>query len=75
MLSEPQQRVCLRVLCVSPRLFMSTPTIEQVMQDGALVWRVDHGGMTRYFREDWRARWHYEQCIRLSRAKRTGKSG
>ena len=43
MLSEPQQRVCLRVLCVSPRLFMSTPTIEQVMQNGALVWRVHHG--------------------------------
>ena len=62
-------------LRISPLFFMSTPTIEQVMQDGALVWRVDHGGMTRYFREDWRARWHYEQCIRLSRTKKTGKSG
>ena len=61
--------------CVSPRLFMNTPTIEQVKKDGALVWRVEHGGMTRYFREDWRARWHYEQCIRLSRTKKTGKSG
>lgn len=58
-----------------PPFFMSTPTIEQVMQNGALVWRVHHGGMTREFREDWRARWHYEQCIRLSRTKKTGKSG
>ena len=54
---------------------MSTPTIEQVMQNGALVWRVHHAGITREFREDWRARWHYEQCIRLSRTKKTGKSG
>ena len=58
-----------------PPFFMSTPTIEQVMQNGALVWRVHHAGMTREFREDWRARWHYEQCIRLSRNKKTGKSG
>jgi hypothetical protein len=52
---------------------MSTPTIEQVKKDGALVWRVHHAGMTRYFREDWRARYHYESCIRLSRTRKLGK--
>ena len=56
-----------------PPFFMSTPTIEQVKQNGALVWRVHHAGMTREFREDWRARWHYEQCIRLSRTRKLGK--
>ena len=55
--------------------FMSKPTMKQVEKDGLLVWEVSHGGMVRYFREDWRARWHYEQCIRLSRTKKTGKSG
>ena len=53
--------------------FMSKPTIRQVKQNGQLVWQVHHAGMTREFREDWRARWHYEQCIRLSRTKRLGK--
>jgi len=52
---------------------MSTPTIEQVMQNGALVWRVHHRGMTREFREDWRARWHYEACMRYYRTKVLGR--
>ncbi len=55
--------------------FMSKPTMKQVEKDGLLVWEVSHGGMTRYFREDWRARWHYEQCIRLYRSRLNGKSG
>ena len=72
----PVPACCARLgqaVCVSPRLLMSTPTIEQVKKDGALVWRVHHAGMTRYFREDWRARYHYESCIRLSRTKKLGK--
>ena len=55
--------------------FMSKPTMKQVEKDGLLVWEVSHGGMVRYFREDWRARWHYEQCIRLYRSRLNGKSG
>jgi len=54
---------------------MSTPTIQQVRQDGALVWQVDHAGMTRFFKYDWQAKHYWESCIRLSRTKKTGKSG
>jgi len=59
----------------TPRSFFMKPTIKQVEKDGLLVWEVSHGGMVRYFREDWRARWHYEQCIRLYRSRLNGKSG
>jgi len=54
---------------------MSKPTMKQVEKDGLLMWEVSHGGMVRYFCEDWRARWHYEQCIRLYRSRLNGKSG
>ena len=53
---------------------MSTPTIQQVRQDGALVWEVHHAGMTRFFKYDWQAKHYWESCIRLSRTKKTGKS-
>ena len=59
----------------TPRSFFMKPTMKQVEKDGLLVWEVSHGGMVRYFREDWRARWHYEQCIRLYRSRLNGKSG
>ena len=59
----------------TPRSFFMKPTIKQVEKDGLLMWEVSHGGMVRYFREDWRARWHYEQCIRLYRSRLNGKSG
>tara|TARA_R100001480_G_scaffold65860_1_gene77668 strand:- start:43 stop:249 length:207 start_codon:yes stop_codon:yes gene_type:complete len=55
--------------------FMAKPAMKQVEKDGLLLWEVSHGGMVRQFREDWRARWHYEQCIRLYRSRLNGKSG
>ena len=55
--------------------FMSKPTMKQVEKDGLLVWEVSHGGMVRYFKHDWQANWHYEQCIRLYRSRLNGKSG
>jgi len=58
-----------------PRSFFMRPTMKQVEKDGLLLWELSHGGMVRYFREDWRARWHYEQCIRLYRSRLNGKSG
>ena len=36
------------------------PTIKQVNKDGLMLWEVSHGGMTRYFKHDWQANWHYE---------------
>tara|TARA_B100000925_G_scaffold281668_1_gene253668 strand:- start:227 stop:433 length:207 start_codon:yes stop_codon:yes gene_type:complete len=55
--------------------FMAKPAMKQIEKDGLLLWEVSHGGMVRQFREDWRARWHYEQCIRLYRSRLNGKSG
>jgi len=52
---------------------MSKPTIRQVNQNGQLVWEVAHGGMVRYFQHDWKARWHFEQCLRYYRTKILGK--
>ena len=59
----------------SPRapFFMSKPTMKQVEKDGLLVWEVSHGGMVRYFREDWKARYHFESALRYYRTKVLGK--
>ena len=52
---------------------MTKPTIKQVQQDGLLVWEVSHGGVVRYFKHDWKARWYYESCVRYYRTKILGK--
>jgi len=51
------------------------PTIKQVKENGTLLWEVCYAGMVRRFREDWRARWHYESAVRLYRSRLTGKHG
>ena len=48
---------------------MSRPTIKQVDKDGTLLWEVSHLGITRYFKHDWQANWHYESCVRYYRNK------
>jgi len=53
--------------------FMSKPAMKQVEKDGMLVWEVSHGGMVRYFREDWKARYHFESALRYYRTKVLGK--
>ena len=58
-----------------PRSFFMKPTLKQVNKDGTLLWEVSHAGMTRYFKHDWQANWHYESCIRLYRSRVTGKQG
>ena len=55
--------------------FMSKPTLEQVWQNGSLVWEVTQGGMVRRFQHDWQARWHYEQCLRYYRRKVAREGG
>tara|TARA_A100001515_G_scaffold113595_1_gene94869 strand:- start:532 stop:738 length:207 start_codon:yes stop_codon:yes gene_type:complete len=57
----------------TPRSFFMKPTIKQVEKDGLLVWEVSHGGMVRYFREDWKARYHFESALRYYRTKVLGK--
>ena len=57
------------------RSFFMKPTIKQVNKDGLMLWEVSHGGMTRYFKHDWQANWHYESCVRLYRSRLTGKHG
>ena len=54
---------------------MTEPTMRQVRRDGKTVWQVSYSGMVREFRHDWQAKWHYESVVRLSRVKKTGKSG
>jgi len=55
--------------------FMAKPVIQQVNHKGVLLWEVSYAGMTRYFRHDWQARWHFESCIRLHRTKTGGNNG
>ena len=57
----------------APRSFFMKPTIKQVEKDGLLLWEVSHMGMTRYFKQDWKAKWHYESCLRYYRTKILGK--
>ena len=56
-----------------PRSFFMRPTMKQVEKDGLLLWEVSHGGMVRYFREDWKARYHFESALRYYRTKVLGK--
>ena len=53
----------------SSPFFMSKPSMKQVRRNGMLIWEVSHAGMTRYFKHDWQAKWHYESCIRIQRSR------
>ena len=53
--------------------FMSKPTIAQVEKDGMTLWEVCQGGTVRHFKQDWKARWYYESCVRYYRTKVLGK--
>ena len=39
-----------------------------------MLWEVSHGGMTRYFKHDWQANWHYESAVRLYGVKADRKA-
>ena len=58
-----------------PRSFFMRPTMKQVEKDGLLLWEVSHGGIVRFFKHDWQAKYHYESCVRLYRSRITGKQG
>jgi hypothetical protein len=57
------------------RSFFMRPTMKQVEKDGLLLWEVSHGGIVRFFKHDWQAKWHFESCVRLYRSRLTGKQG
>mgnify|MGYP003123060877 CR=1 FL=1 len=52
---------------------MTKPTIKQVKQNGLVLWQVTQGGTVREFKQDWKARWYYESCVRYYRTKILGK--
>ncbi len=57
----------------TPRSFFMKPTIKQVEKDGLVLWELCVGGTVRYFREDWKARYHFESALRYYRTKVLGK--
>ena len=55
------------------QIYVKANRIERVEQDGLPVWEVRQGGIVRYFKHDWKARWFYESCVRYYRTKVLGK--
>jgi len=42
---------------------MPTPKIEKVLKDGEWVWEVSYAGTVQYHKQDWQAKWLYEQAM------------
>ena len=42
---------------------MPTPTIEKVLKDGVWLWEVSYAGTVQYHKQDWQAKWLYEQAV------------
>jgi hypothetical protein len=49
--------------CTSINSKMPTPTIEKVFKDGEWVWEVSYAGTVQYHKQDWQAKWLYEQAV------------
>ena len=49
--------------CTSINSKMPTPTIEKVLKDGEWVWEVSYAGTVQYHKQDWQAKWLYEQAV------------
>ncbi len=49
--------------CTWINLRMPTPTIEKVLKDGEWVWEVSYAGTVQYHKQDWQAKWLYEQAV------------
>ena len=50
---------------------MTKPTIKEISRNGVRYWEVTHQGMTRLFKHDWKAKWHYESLLRYHRSTST----
>jgi len=44
---------------------MPTPKIEKVLKDGVWLWEVSYAGTVRYHKQDWQAKWVYEQAVQV----------
>ena len=42
---------------------MPTPKIEKILKDGEWVWEVSFAGTVQYHKQDWQAKWLYEQAV------------
>ena len=42
---------------------MPTPKIEKVLKDGVWLWEVSYAGTVQYHKQDWQAKWLYEQAL------------
>ena len=42
---------------------MPTPKIDKVLKDGEWVWEVSYAGTVQYHKQDWQAKWLYEQAV------------
>jgi len=49
--------------CTSINLRMPTPKIEKVLKDGVWLWEVSYAGTVQYHKQDWQAKWLYEQAV------------
>ena len=44
---------------------MPTPKIEKVLKDGVWLWEVSYAGTAQYHKQDWQAKWLYEQAVQV----------
>jgi len=51
--------------CTWINLKMPTPRIEKILKDGEWVWEVSYAGTVQYHKQDWQAKWLYEQALQL----------
>ncbi len=49
--------------CTWINLRMPTPKIEKILKDGEWVWEVSYAGTVQYHKQDWQAKWLYEQAV------------
>ena len=50
-------------LCMWINLKMPTPKIEKILKNGEWVWEVSYAGTVQYHKQDWQAKWLYEQAV------------
>ena len=49
--------------CTWINLKMPTPKIDKILKNGEWVWEVSYAGTVQYHKQDWQAKWLYEQAV------------
>lgn len=52
---------------------MQPPRLERVLTDDGYVWRIHYAGMVKTHRQDWQAKWMYQQILDAYAADLAGK--